>query len=415
MRGYRGRMLPGFGEVPASEREAADHFFVDLLGHRLQAPRRRGIRRRPVRGEQVPEEGLPYALESSEYAVASETWGKEPDSYESEELWAGEDQPYTPHNRDALVIRGRRAADGRALGEFTHPRVRIRNWAYAEVNQFPSPGAPRDGDPIWRAPGDIHAVVLHETAGNEPWSNNIVRNMQTRGASVQAFVDTDGTVIQTNDLVQRMAHGSAANRTSIGFEIVNRVLVPRDRTGENNRTLIRNTKLYPRRTRFRDGGPVVDVSYKPPTLDQLKAVYEVVGLLTELTGTIGHGLGITRDFPDFADGTFTANRALQPHGQGAVPRATERSMRPRFATRRGIFSHSSFQSNKFDGMFAVLFCWLRFIAREGGRRITDDQRAREICYDLLGDPAKVIVQRRRFNAHALLVEKTLDVSAYWAQ
>lgn len=301
---------------------------------------------------------------------------------------------------ESVSCRGHRPTDSTKViinrAAFTPPSAApVRNWADSRVGQFDVP-TPAN----CRAASAIHSVVLHETVFPPPFRDSRRVNMQQRNLSVQAFVDGDGTIIQTNDFVDTMIHGSSANSTSIGFEIIN-YMRP-----------LRRSRLEGQEQPFRAvwfGG-----DYVPPLRPQLEAVVAMLEFLTD--SSKGHGLDIPLVFPDFQNGVFTLRRSLSPRDiHNRRPGPAERGMRSVFGPRRGVLCHASYQSNKTDGIYPVLYCWLRIKGRDGGRRI-DASTASRACRELLSSPTRwqrgTRVWRGSTGRSHTLMEMTLDVTRY---
>jgi hypothetical protein len=237
--------------------------------------------------------------------------------------------------------------------EHAVPGLVVANWADRSVRPFTHPSRAR-----CRRPAAITSFVLHETQGSIPWGpfRRDYLNDQRR-LSVQLYADVDGRILQHNDLVEELWHGSQYNGVSIGIEIVAPVLpsicgTVLRQAARRSFPMSRQLGLEPYRLigtgwmQRRTDNPTR--SYVLPPIDQLEGVTRLVAFLTDPAA--GHGLAIPRRWVgDRGDGTF-------------VVRGGSAFARPQ----PGIIGHAQFSETKDDGAFAALFTWLRIVAR-GGR------------------------------------------------
>ena len=249
----------------------------------------------------------------------------------------------TPRSAGAVVIGGR---------EYGPAGLVVANWADRSVRPFTHPTRAQ-----CRRPAAITSFVLHETQGSIPWGpfRRDYLNDQRR-LSVQLYADVDGRILQHNDLVELLWHGSQYNQVSIGVEIVAPVLPSIRGTvlrqaAKLTFPLSRQLGLEPYRTittgwmQRRTDNPTR--SYVLPPIDQLEGVTRLIALLTDPSA--GHGLAIPRRWVgDRGDGTFVVR------GGAAFARPQP-----------GIIGHAQFVETKDDGAFAALYTWLRIAARSG--------------------------------------------------
>ena len=134
-----------------------------------------------------------------------------------------------PTRSDTIVAASREFVAARYLA--------VKNWAAKDVAQF------AEAPPLYRPPGAVIGVILHETRGMlVKWSPNVRQNLVNRDGAlaVHGYVDRDGTLYQHNDLVERVQHSRLYSAATLGFEIVSPMLDNRvERQSRATRALYR--------------------------------------------------------------------------------------------------------------------------------------------------------------------------------
>jgi hypothetical protein len=178
-----------------------------------------------------------------------------------------------------------------------------------------------------RAGRSVTELIIHETVTRSV--ETTVAVLRQRKLGVHLIVDADGSVTQHGDLHDaRLAHAGGHNGPSVGIEVV--------------------TPYYPSRLKPADPWKrVVDApwahlgNYVVPTFEQAEATSKLIAWLTSDKAT---ALQIPRTWIGYSDGRLQ---------MGSVA-GTLRLRQP------GVYAHHYF--NHADGLFPVLYAWLRLEA-----------------------------------------------------
>lgn len=106
--------------------------------------------------------------------------------------------------------------------EHSVPDLEITNWKNDDVLHFTPPRI------TCRSADDVSEIIVHETdsmAWEEDNMNRMQNNKNSAGKdeplSVHFVIRRDGTVVQHNDVMQRLVHGGPHNTHSVAIDIVN--------------------------------------------------------------------------------------------------------------------------------------------------------------------------------------------------
>ena len=178
-----------------------------------------------------------------------------------------------------------------------------------------------------RAGRAVTELIIHETVTRSV--ETTVAVLRQRSLGVHLIVDADGAVTQHGDLQDaRLSHAGGHNGPSVGIELVNPYYGARVKPSDPW-------------TRVIDAPWAHRGRYVVPTFEQVEATSK---LIAWLTSDKAKGLQIPRDWIGYSDGKLRMGRIA-----GTLD-----------ARRPGIYAHHFF--NHADGLFPVLYAWLRLEA-----------------------------------------------------
>lgn len=238
------------------------------------------------------------------------------------------ERSFVPTRSDTIVAASREFVAARYLA--------VKNWAAKDVAQF------AEAPPLYRPPGAVIGVILHETRGMlVKWSPDVRQNLVNRDGAlaVHGYVDRDGTLYQHNDLVERVQHSRLYSAATLGFEIISPMLDNRvERQSRATRALY---ERIPTVWDHEGAG-----HYLVPPIEQLEGVVALVTWLTSPSSP----LSIPRRWVKLIERDGRRLMAVRPAREDA-----------RLVV-EGIAGHGQLQRDKSDGVFAALYCWLRLEA-----------------------------------------------------
>ena len=169
----------------------------------------------------------------------------------------------------------------------------------------------------WRARTETcDAIVIHESAGTNP-----AKTLRRKSLGCHFIIGPGGHVMQHNDISARVSHASKMNDRSIGIEVINPYYPPPTQSWID---VIDNAPWAHKKR------------YLVPTLKQLEATAQLVGVLTSASLD---GVEIPRFFT-----------GLATHGSSGGVSTAMAMASPRTATRAGTPTGRSLRSTATCGL-----------------------------------------------------------------
>jgi hypothetical protein len=172
-----------------------------------------------------------------------------------------------------------------------------------------------------------------------------------RNLGVHFLIEKDGKIVQFNDIVDTLPHGSSGwNNTTVGIEFAN--------------------------AHFQGtAGDQIDLNwessnYQVPSLDALESCYNLVNWLTAKLPNVKDSYLSLMQIPS---GVHRNKPCWHIHYH---PRANAPSLH---TPKSGIISHNVYNKQKPDGWFLALYCWCRSSSGQNLTRQAALNRAKSIA------------------------------------